>query len=94
MFLDEETEAALKNSTTIDHTKRIGLWRVVVVRNLPYSDARRNGKVPVQLAILIFSVNPVLYATYHFVCVSLREVKMEDRIPYYHRYLILNVGLT
>jgi hypothetical protein len=53
MFLDEETEAALKNSTTIDHTKRIGLWRVVVVRNLPYSDARRNGKV-VQLAILIF----------------------------------------
>ncbi|KAL6618937.1 hypothetical protein ACP70R_034076 [Stipagrostis hirtigluma subsp. patula] len=44
MFLDEETEAAIKNSTTIDHTKRIGLWRVVIVRNLPYSDARRNGK--------------------------------------------------
>jgi len=53
MFLDEETEAALKNSTTIDHTKRIGLWRIVVVRNLPYSDARRNGKVA-QLVILIF----------------------------------------
>lgn len=45
MFLDEETEAAIKNTTTIDNSKRIGLWRVVVVRNLPYSDARRNGKV-------------------------------------------------
>jgi len=54
MFLDEETEAAIKNSTTIGHTKRIGLWRVVVVRNLPFTDARLNGKVPVQLAILIF----------------------------------------
>jgi hypothetical protein len=47
MFLDEETEAAIKNSSNIDHTKIIGLWRVVVVRNLPYSDARRNGKVSV-----------------------------------------------
>ncbi|KAG2626323.1 hypothetical protein PVAP13_3KG342200 [Panicum virgatum] len=54
MFLDEETEAALKNSTTIDHTKRIGLWRIVVVRNLPYSDARRNGKVPKLLLHRLF----------------------------------------
>ncbi|TKW26317.1 hypothetical protein SEVIR_3G180200v4 [Setaria viridis] len=54
MFLDEETEAALKKSTTIDHTKRIGLWRVVVVRNLPYSDARRNGKVPKLLLHRLF----------------------------------------
>ncbi|KAF8715770.1 hypothetical protein HU200_026718 [Digitaria exilis] len=54
MFLDEETEAALKNSTTIDHTRRIGLWRVVVVRNLPYSDARRNGKVPKLLLHRLF----------------------------------------
>lgn len=54
MFLDEETEAAINNSTTIGHAKRIGLWQVVVVRNLPYSDARRNGKVPMQLVILIF----------------------------------------
>uniref|UniRef100_A0A0A9CFF7 TOD1/MUCI70 glycosyltransferase-like domain-containing protein n=1 Tax=Arundo donax TaxID=35708 RepID=A0A0A9CFF7_ARUDO len=59
MFLDEETEAAIKNSTTIDHTRRIGLWRMVVVHNLPYSDARRNGKVPVYLVILIFLVKPV-----------------------------------
>lgn len=53
MFLDEETEAAIKN-TTIGHTKKIGLWRVVVVRNLPFTDARRNGKVPKLLLHRLF----------------------------------------
>ena len=38
MFLDEETEAAIKKISTVDNTKRIGLWRVVVVHNLPYPD--------------------------------------------------------
>lgn len=45
MFVDEETEAYMKNYTTIDENKYVGLWRIVVVRNLPYRDARRNGKV-------------------------------------------------
>lgn len=54
MFLDEETEAAIKNTTTVDNMKRIGLWRVVVVHNLPYSDARRNGKVPKLLLHRLF----------------------------------------
>jgi Protein of unknown function (DUF616) len=45
MFVDEETEAYMKNYTTIDKNKHVGLWRIVVVRNLPYHDARRNGKV-------------------------------------------------
>ncbi|KAK3138244.1 hypothetical protein QOZ80_5AG0366320 [Eleusine coracana subsp. coracana] len=54
MFLDEETVAAIKNSTNVDHTKRIGLWRVVIVHNLPYSDARRNGKVPKLLLHRLF----------------------------------------
>ncbi|TVU23031.1 hypothetical protein EJB05_32760, partial [Eragrostis curvula] len=54
MFLDEETEAAIKNSSSIDHTKRIELWLVVVVRNLPYSYARRNGKVPKLLLPRLF----------------------------------------
>ncbi|AQK94845.1 Inner membrane protein oxaA [Zea mays] len=53
MFLEEETEAAIKN-TTIGHTKKIGLWRVVVVRNLPFTDARRNGKVPKLLLHRLF----------------------------------------
>ncbi|KAJ6824333.1 uncharacterized protein M6B38_382660 [Iris pallida] len=54
MFVDEETEAYIKNTTTLDSTKRVGLWRVVVIRNLPYSDARRNGKVPKLLLHRIF----------------------------------------
>lgn len=45
MFIDEETEAYMKNSSILDSSKRVGFWRIVVVRNIPYSDARRNGKV-------------------------------------------------
>lgn len=45
MFVDEETEAYIKNTSVLDNTMKVGLWRVVVVRNLPYADARRNGKV-------------------------------------------------
>lgn len=45
MFVDEETESYLRNSSMLDSNKRTGLWRIVVVRNLPYKDARRTGKV-------------------------------------------------
>lgn len=45
MFVDEETAAYIKNSTTSSSANRVGLWNVVIVRNLPYSDPRRNGKV-------------------------------------------------
>ncbi|XP_073007037.1 probable hexosyltransferase MUCI70 [Typha latifolia] len=54
MFVDEETEASIKNSSTLDQSNRLGLWRRVVVRNLPYSDARRNGKVPKLLLHRLF----------------------------------------
>lgn len=54
MFLDEETEAYIKNSSSLDNTKIVGLWRIVVVRNLPYADARRNGKVPKLLLHRLF----------------------------------------
>ncbi|KAK9269504.1 hypothetical protein L1049_001279 [Liquidambar formosana] len=54
MFIDEETEAFMKNSSALDSTKRVGLWRIVVVRNTPYMDARRNGKVPKLLLHRIF----------------------------------------
>ncbi|KAJ6894294.1 hypothetical protein NC652_028151 [Populus alba x Populus x berolinensis] len=46
MFIDKETEMYLKNSSTLDSNMRIGPWRIIVVRNIPYTDARRNGKVP------------------------------------------------
>lgn len=45
MFVDEETEAYMKNSSGLDSSKMVGLWRIVVVRNIPYTDPRRNGKV-------------------------------------------------
>ncbi|MBA0721773.1 hypothetical protein Golax_009278, partial [Gossypium laxum] len=35
MFIDEETEAYIKNKSILDSRKRVGLWRIVVVRNVP-----------------------------------------------------------
>ncbi|XP_010924642.4 LOW QUALITY PROTEIN: probable hexosyltransferase MUCI70 [Elaeis guineensis] len=54
MFVDKETEYYIKNTTNLDSIQRVGLWRVVVVRNLPYVDARRNGKVPKLLLHRLF----------------------------------------
>ncbi|KAJ4980602.1 hypothetical protein NE237_031439 [Protea cynaroides] len=54
MFIDEETEAYMKNSSVLDNGNKVGLWRVVVVRKLPYLDARRNGKIPKLLSHRIF----------------------------------------
>ncbi|XP_068311302.1 probable hexosyltransferase MUCI70 [Pyrus communis] len=54
LFIDEETEAYMKNYSVLGDSKRIGLWRIIVVRNVPYSDARRNGKIPKLLLHRIF----------------------------------------
>ncbi|XP_024988538.1 uncharacterized protein LOC112523247 [Cynara cardunculus var. scolymus] len=54
MFVDEETASFLRNSSDLDDSKRIGLWRIVVVHNLPYTDPRRNGKVPKLLLHRLF----------------------------------------
>ncbi|WOK91438.1 hypothetical protein Cni_G00129 [Canna indica] len=54
MFIDEETETYMKNSSSLDDIRRVGLWRVVVVQNLPYEDSRRNGKVPKLLLHRLF----------------------------------------
>lgn len=45
MFIDEETEAYLKSTGKLDSSKKIGIWRTVVIHNPPYKDARRTGKV-------------------------------------------------
>ena len=45
MFIDEETEAYMRNSSALDYRMKVGLWRIIVVRNIPYTDSRRNGKV-------------------------------------------------
>lgn len=45
MFVDEETEVYLKENSGLDSRKKIGIWRIVVIHNIPYTDARRTGKV-------------------------------------------------
>ncbi|KAF6142517.1 hypothetical protein GIB67_039481 [Kingdonia uniflora] len=40
-----ETKAYMKNSSSLNEKKKVGIWRVVIVRNLPYKDARCNGKI-------------------------------------------------
>ncbi|KAI3741162.1 hypothetical protein L1987_58829 [Smallanthus sonchifolius] len=54
MFIDEETEKFMRNSRNLDDSKKIGLWKVVVIYNLPYTDPRRNGKVPKLLSHRLF----------------------------------------
>ncbi|KAL0300720.1 UNVERIFIED_CONTAM: hypothetical protein Sradi_6348800 [Sesamum radiatum] len=54
MFVDEETKAFLRNSSELGSDKKVGLWRIIVVHNLPYSDPRRNGKVPKLLLHRLF----------------------------------------
>lgn len=54
MFIDEETEAFMKNSSALDSRKRVGIWRIIIVRNIPYTDARRNGKIPKLLLHRLF----------------------------------------
>ncbi|MCO5554083.1 hypothetical protein L7F22_007609 [Adiantum nelumboides] len=45
MFVDEETQQFLDEVNADSNAKEVGVWKVVVVRNMPYKDARRNGKV-------------------------------------------------
>ncbi|KAF0924254.1 hypothetical protein E2562_009962 [Oryza meyeriana var. granulata] len=54
MFVDEETEAYVKNSSSLYRNNKVGLWRLVVVRNLPYEDPRRTGKIPKLLLHRLF----------------------------------------
>ncbi|KAL3820476.1 hypothetical protein ACJIZ3_006381 [Penstemon smallii] len=54
MFVDEETEAFLRNSHELGSDNKVGLWRIIVVHNLPYSDPRRNGKIPKLLLHRLF----------------------------------------
>nr|XP_048323316.1 probable hexosyltransferase MUCI70 [Ziziphus jujuba var. spinosa] len=54
MFVDEETEAYMKASVALGSSKKNGLWRIVVVHNLPYEDPWRNGRIPKLLLHRIF----------------------------------------
>ncbi|XP_054778968.1 probable hexosyltransferase MUCI70 [Prosopis cineraria] len=55
MFVDEETEKYQRSSGRLDSSKKIGVWRVIVTRNPPYTDGRRTGKIP---KLLIHRMTP------------------------------------
>ncbi|XP_044510812.1 uncharacterized protein LOC123229221 isoform X2 [Mangifera indica] len=55
MFMDALTLQTLISEGLIpDRTGFIGLWRIVVVQNLPYTDMRRVGKIPKLLSHRLF----------------------------------------
>ncbi|KAI3733623.1 hypothetical protein L6452_13070 [Arctium lappa] len=55
MFVDKETlEKLSKEGSIPDERGFIGLWRIVVVSNLPYEDMRKTGKVPKFLSHRLF----------------------------------------
>ncbi|KAM5567178.1 putative hexosyltransferase MUCI70 [Rosa sericea] len=55
MFVDEESLAKISSEGHFpDDTGHIGLWRIVIVKNLPYADMRRTGKVPKLLSHRLF----------------------------------------
>ncbi|MCL7027682.1 hypothetical protein MKW94_030629, partial [Papaver nudicaule] len=55
MFMDESTLRTLSSEgQQPDRTGFIGLWKVVVVKNLPYTDMRRVGKIPKFLTHRLF----------------------------------------
>lgn len=55
MFVDEGTLAKLSAEGNVpDNGGYIGLWKIVTVKNLPYTDMRKTGKVPKFLSHRLF----------------------------------------
>ncbi|XP_065881172.1 uncharacterized protein [Euphorbia lathyris] len=55
MFVDEITSQTLYSEGHLaDRSGFIGLWKIVVVKNLPYTDMRRVGKIPKLLPHRLF----------------------------------------
>ncbi|XP_027346945.1 uncharacterized protein LOC113858472 isoform X2 [Abrus precatorius] len=55
MFMDDVTLSKLSSEgNSPDERGYIGLWKIVIVKNLPYEDMRRTGKVPKFLSHRLF----------------------------------------
>lgn len=55
MFVDEQSLLKLSaEGNAPDEKGQVGLWRIVIVRDLPYSDKRKTGKVPKFLSHRLF----------------------------------------
>ncbi|KAJ6812020.1 uncharacterized protein M6B38_152255 [Iris pallida] len=54
-FWDEITQSSQEaEGIKIDHNHMVGKWRIVVVKDLPFSDQRLNGKIPKMLSHRLF----------------------------------------
>ncbi|XP_024365499.1 probable hexosyltransferase MUCI70 isoform X2 [Physcomitrium patens] len=55
MFVDQKSLDAIKQDGQTPNDKGIlGLWKIVLIKNLPYQDGRRNGKIPKLLTHRLF----------------------------------------
>lgn len=54
-FWDEVTKQTQEEAgNLLDSDRKIGLWRIVLVKNLPFADQRKNGKIPKMLGHRLF----------------------------------------
>lgn len=55
MFVDEQTLSNLSLEGHVpDDRGYVGLWKIVIVKDLPYADMRKTGKVPKFLSHRLF----------------------------------------
>lgn len=55
MFVDQPSlDVILEEGPKPDSKGTLGLWRIVLIKNLPFKDGRRNGKVPKFLTHRLF----------------------------------------
>ena len=55
MFVDQQTLDVMKlEGQQVNERGYLGSWKVVLVRNMPYMDARRVGKIPKLLSHRLF----------------------------------------
>lgn len=55
MFVDGQTLSKLSTEGHVpDEGGYVGLWKIIVVKNLPYEDMRKTGKVPKFLSHRLF----------------------------------------
>ncbi|VAI03237.1 unnamed protein product [Triticum turgidum subsp. durum] len=55
MFLDEVTlQTLLSEGQKMDNMGFIGVWKIILIKNMPYNDMRRVGKIPKLLAHRLF----------------------------------------
>jgi len=55
MFVDQKSlDVVLEEGKKPNDKGDLGLWKIVLIKNLPYLDGRRNGKVPKLLTHRLF----------------------------------------